>query len=39
MDVPGSYEGKVIWELIEDNVVEDPKKNYEIGLRVFIILF
>ena len=35
MEVSGSDGKKVIWEVIDDNVVEDPNKNDEIGLRGF----
>ena len=33
MKVPG-FEGKrVLWEVVDDNVVEDPKDNDEIGIQ------
>ena len=30
MGVSGSDGKKVLWEVLENNVVEDPNKNYEI---------
>ena len=35
VEVLGSYGNKVVWEVIEDHVFEDPKENDDIGIRGF----
>ena len=32
MEVSGYYRKKVLWEVIDDHVVEDPKDKNEIGI-------
>ena len=35
MEVFGTTKKKVIWEVFDDHVVEEPTDHEEIGLRVF----
>ena len=39
MQVLGSDGKKVLWGVVDDNFVEDPKENDEIGLRIFYFGF
>ena len=39
VEVSDSEGGNVIWEVVENNVVEVSKKNDEIGLRGFYFYF
>ena len=39
MEVSGSHRSKVIWEVADNNVVEDPKNNDEVGLRWLYLNF
>ena len=35
VEMSGYYVKKGIWEVVDDHVVEEPKDNGDIGLRVF----
>ena len=35
VEVVGSEGKKVLWEVVDNHVIEDPKNNDDMGLRVF----